>query len=113
MKANPSGNRQRWAGTLALVLVWWVQPQATANPERPTVTYGSATATTVGSQLTVKTSDRAFIEWKSFNIGVGESTRFVQPAPWSVIWNRINDVNPSQILGHLDANGIVVLQNQS
>ena len=28
-------------------------------------------------------------------------------------WNQINDANPSQILGNLDANGYVVLQNQN
>ena len=28
-------------------------------------------------------------------------------------WNQINDSNPSQILGNLNANGYVVLQNQS
>src|SRR6185369_4366982 len=49
--------------------------------------------------------------WQSFNIGVGESTRFVQPSSSSVVWNNINDGNPSQILGNLSANGYVVLQN--
>ena len=30
-----------------------------------------------------------------------------------MVWNHISDPNPTQILGHLDANGYVVLQNQS
>ncbi len=30
-----------------------------------------------------------------------------------MVWNQINDPNPSQILGNLNANGYVVLQNQS
>ena len=74
---------------------------------------GTATFTTAGSGLTVQTSDRAFINWQSFNIGVGETTTFVQPSSSSIVWNRINDSNPSQILGHLNANGYVVLQNQA
>ena len=28
-----------------------------------------------------------------------------------MVWNQINDANPSQILGNLNANGYVVLQN--
>jgi filamentous hemagglutinin family protein len=82
-------------------------------PQNPSVTSGSATFTSQGSQLTIQTSDRAFINWGSFNIGAGASTVFAQPNASSVVWNRINDPNPSQILGHLDANGYVILQNQS
>jgi filamentous hemagglutinin family protein len=63
--------------------------------------------------LTIRTSDRAFINWQSFNIGVGETTTFLQPSSSSLVWNRINDSNPSQILGNLNANGYVVLQNSS
>src|SRR4029077_19813 len=43
----------------------------------------------------------------------GETTSFIQPSSSSVVWNQINDRNPSQILGNLNANGYVVLQNQS
>src|SRR4051794_25166880 len=84
-----------------------------ANPTGHSVAQGSATFTTSGSQLTVQTSDHAFINWQSFNIGAGETTTFVQPSASSVVWNQINDSNPSQILGNLNANGYVVLQNQN
>src|SRR5262245_25774192 len=84
-----------------------------AAPSGATVSQGSATFSTQGSTLTIRTSDRAFINWQSFNIGVGETTRFLQPSSSSVVWNRINDPNPSQILGNLSANGLVVLQNTS
>src|SRR5258706_15122189 len=47
------------------------------------------------------------------NIGPAASTVFVQPSASSVVWNHINDPNASQILGHLDANGYVILQNSS
>jgi filamentous hemagglutinin family protein len=81
------------------------------NPVGGKVGQGSATFTTSGSQLTINTSDRAFINWQSFNIGVGETTTFVQPSSSSVVWNQINDPNASQILGNLNANGYVILQN--
>src|SRR5262245_33513195 len=84
-----------------------------ANPQNGTVLRGSATFSSQGPRFTVQTSDRAFINWGSFNIGVGETTTFVQPSASSVVWNRINDPNPSQILGNLQANGLVVLQNPS
>src|SRR5882724_3997799 len=86
---------------------------AQALPQNPSVAFGNASFNTQGSQLTINTSDRAFINWGSFNIGTAASTVFVQPSASSVVWNHINDPNPSQILGHLDANGLVVLQNSS
>lgn len=86
---------------------------AQANPINPTVRNGRATFTSQGPQLTIHTSDRAFINWQSFNIGLGETTTFIQPSSSSLVWNRINDPNPSQILGNLNANGYVVLQNSS
>jgi filamentous hemagglutinin family protein len=84
-----------------------------ANPSHPTVAQGSAVVSSQGSQLTVATSGNAVINWGSFNIGTGETTTFVEPSATSVVWNKIADPHPSQILGHLDANGYVVLQNQS
>src|SRR5208283_3763999 len=86
---------------------------ARANPLGGTVSQGSATFSTQGPQLTIQTSDRAFINWQSFNIGVGQTTSFLQPSSSSLVWNQINDPNPSQILGNLNASGYVVLQNPS
>lgn len=84
-----------------------------ANPVGPAVSQGHATFTSQGPQLNIRTSDRAFINWQSFNIGAGETTTFLQPSSSSIVWNRINDSSPSQILGNLNANGYVVLQNSS
>ena len=85
-----------------------------ANPTGMTVHGGSATATSSGSQLTVTTtSQRRSLNWQSFNIAAGETTIFNQPSATSIVWNRINDQNPSQIYGSLQANGIVVLLNSS
>jgi filamentous hemagglutinin family protein len=98
------------------LLTWqFCQFRAVANPTGGTVTQGSAGIAGGGtSQLTVtQTSPYAAINWQSFNIGAGETTTFVQPSSSSVIWNQINDSNPSQILGNLNANGYVVLQNQN
>jgi filamentous hemagglutinin family protein len=87
--------------------------QVEANPIGGVASQGTAAFTTAGSQFTINTSDRAFINWQSFNIVAGETTTFVQPSSSSLVWNQIHDSNPSQILGNLNANGYVVLQNQS
>ncbi len=53
-------------------------------------------------------SDRAVIEWNSFNIGANASTQFHQPNSGSVVVNRvIGGGDPTQILGTLRANGTV------
>jgi len=106
----------RQTAVMALFLLIWFNNRldVQANPTGGTVAPGAATISTKGSQLTIiQTSPTAFINWNSFNIGPGETTTFVQPSSSSVALNQINDVNPSQILGNLNANGYVFLQNQN
>ena len=87
-------------------------PQARANPTGGTVTQGAASFSASGSQFNVnQTSANALINWQTFNIGAGETVNFNQPSATSVAWNQVNDSNPSQILGNLNANGYVILQN--
>jgi filamentous hemagglutinin family protein len=82
-----------------------------ANPQGASVGAGTATFHAQGAQLTIQTSAFASINWQSFNIGVGETTTFQQPSSSSVVFNQINDQNPTQILGSLNANGYVFLEN--
>ncbi len=110
IKLFPSGPRMLAA---LLIAAQSGGPAARANPAGATVSQGAATIASQGANLTVRTSDRAFINWNSFNIGQGETTTFLQPSSTSLVWNQINDPNPSQILGNLNANGLIVLQNQS
>ncbi|MBX3746690.1 MAG: filamentous hemagglutinin N-terminal domain-containing protein [Verrucomicrobiae bacterium] len=86
---------------------------ALGNPNGPSVQSGTANVSVNGAQLNVTASHNAVINWQSFNIGAGETTRFIQPSASSVVWNRIHDRNPSQIHGSLEANGTVVLMNQA
>ena len=88
---------------------------ASANPafNTATISQGMATFTPSGSQLTITAANNTYINWTSFNIDAGETTTFVQPSSSSLVWNHIGDANPSQIFGTLNANGYVVLQNQS
>ena len=87
--------------------------RALGGPTGMTVVSGRATAVQNGSQLNITTSQNTVLNWQQFNIGAGETTRFIQPSSTSVVWNRILDQNPSQIFGNLSANGWVVLWNQN
>src|SRR5579875_805944 len=96
---------------LGTLLVGPVSP-AHANPQGGQVAAGQASITLSGNTLDIKqTTDKAVIDWRSFNIAPGELTAFSQPSASSMTLNRINDSAPSQILGTLTANGHVVLVN--
>src|ERR1019366_7947319 len=72
-------------------------PIAGANPAGGTVTNGSANIITSGPVLDVNQStQRAVIDWRSFNIAPSEATHFNQPSSSSVTLNRINDAKPSR-----------------
>ena len=95
------------------VLVQFLAPQIVkANPEGGQVVGGSAQITQAGKLLEVQqNSQRAVIDWRSFDIGVDEHTRFIQPNANALALNRIKSLNASQIAGKLSANGNVVLVN--
>ncbi|QRX83423.1 filamentous hemagglutinin N-terminal domain-containing protein [Glaciimonas sp. PAMC28666] len=65
---------------------------------------GAITTITQGSQ-------NLGLTWQSFNIAKQETVNFVQPNASAIAVNRIADVNGTQILGHLNANGQVFLIN--
>src|ERR1017187_1822050 len=102
----------RWLAALSAVLLSQaLASRVRANPVRAAVTQGSAVVSSQGRNLTVQTSGNAVINWGSFNIAAGETTTFVEPSATSVVWNNISGASASQILGHLNANGYVILQN--
>ena len=84
---------------------------ALANPLDPTVTHGGATFQQQGSTLSIINSPNAIIDWRSFSIGSGEITRFIQQSSASQVLNRVVGGDPSQILGTLQSNGRVFLIN--
>ncbi|NTY41081.1 two-partner secretion domain-containing protein, partial [Burkholderia diffusa] len=57
-------------------------------------------------------SQKAVINWNSFNVGAGSSVQFVQPSSTASVLNRVVGTNgTSQILGTLTANGQVYIVN--
>ncbi|MCE2745739.1 MAG: filamentous hemagglutinin N-terminal domain-containing protein [Burkholderiales bacterium] len=87
-------------------------PLALAGPQGGQVTAGSASIVQSGASLEItQHSDRAVIDWSSFDLEAGEQARFNQPSSSAVILNRINDIKPSTIAGRITANGQVILVN--
>src|SRR5262245_17203563 len=86
-----------------------------AGPEGGTVVARSATMEGAGpANVTInQSSSRAIINWNTFNIGAGESTRFNQPSSSAIVLNRVTGgQGPSEILGTLTANGRVFVINR-
>src|SRR3954447_2558097 len=85
---------------------------ASANPQGGAVVGGSATITQSGNTLTVhQATDRAAINWQSFNVAPGETTRFVQPNSGSWTLNSVFSPNAAVIAGSLQANGNIIIQS--
>ena len=95
-------------------LVPLVVSGALANPLGSQVVGGRATVQGQGtpSVTVTQSTNSAIVNWNTFNIGAGETTRFVQPNSGSVILNRVTGgLGPSELYGTLTANGRVFLVN--
>jgi len=84
-----------------------------ALPSGGNVAAGGSTVTTPssGNMVINQTTDRAIINWQSYNVGNGESVRYNQPNTGSISLNRVVGGSPSSILGSITANGRVWLVN--
>jgi filamentous hemagglutinin family protein len=84
-----------------------------ANPQDGVVSSGSANISSNATSVIInQTSNKAVIDWRSFNIDPSEKTQFIHPSSSAITINRI-DANQgvSKILGQLSANGQVWLIN--
>ncbi|MEM9145343.1 MAG: tandem-95 repeat protein [Pseudomonadota bacterium] len=85
---------------------------AYAGPQGGVVTSGQAAIQRQGALTTItQGTDRAALQWQSFDIGAGETVRFRQPSTSSIALNTILDRKPTEIRGNLTSNGQVWLQN--
>jgi filamentous hemagglutinin len=91
-------------GTLP-VLRGVVSGQATFQAPTP----GSARPTLTINQAT----QRAILDWNSFNVSRDSEVRFNQPSSTASVLNRIYSADPSVIQGRISANGQVLLINQN
>ena len=97
-----------YAGTIT------ISPLVFANPTDGVISAGSAIISTPNAQTTVinQSTNKAVIDWQSFNIASNEKTQFIQPSSSAITLNRVNSTNGvSQIFGALTANGQIILVN--
>ena len=91
------------------------EPAINQLPQGGLVTNGSASIAVDATNSAVlninQLSQRAIINWQSFNVGERAVVKFNQPGSSSVTLNKINSNNPSQIYGKIQAPGEVILQN--
>ncbi|MBX3364726.1 MAG: filamentous hemagglutinin N-terminal domain-containing protein [Phycisphaeraceae bacterium] len=101
------------SGGLAGGLVTLMCVPALAGPKGEKVVHGSATFDRAGEVTRITTSQKAIINYQSFNIGAGETVQFIQPSADSRVLNRIKGPDPTRIDGTLLANGHVYIVNQA
>jgi filamentous hemagglutinin family protein len=105
--------------SLAVALCWGLTPQVHANPIGGVAIQGQATFdSSQPGKLLVTTQNGAgtnssAINWQSFSIPAGNTTRIEQPNAASMSINRVVTNTPSVLFGTLSSNGSVVLVNQS
>lgn len=100
-----------WGGAAAAQAI-----APTTLPLGGVVAQGAATLQGAGSAaapvLNVnQSSQRAVLNWSSFNLGSAGTVNFNQPNAQSATLNRVQDMQPSQIMGRITAPGQVTLVN--
>lgn len=97
------------AGSLAAAAL---APAAWAGPDGGTVAQGQAQIARSGNLTAItQQSNRAVIDWRSFNVGASEAVDFRQPSAAAATLNRVLATDPSAILGRITANGSVFIVN--
>src|SRR3990167_1976831 len=84
------------------------------NPEGGEVVAGSASISSPDSSTVhiQQTTEKAVIDWRTFNIAPNEKTQFQQPGTNSITLNRVDpNQGASSIYGQISANGHVWLVN--
>ncbi len=102
------------AASLLLTRIAHAAPAGNELPAGGQVSAGQASISQSGNVMNINQgSERAAINWQSFNVGNDASVNFQQPDSNSVTLNRVEGGSPSQIYGQINANGKVFLTNSS
>ena len=104
--------RRRGGQVLSFVTGLIASVGASANPQGAQVAHGAASFAMPNARtLEITNSPAAVLNWRSFDIGHGETTRFIQQNAASSVLNRVTSGNSSEIFGNLVSNGRVFLIN--
>ena len=112
--ASAFGLRPLAVALFSIGLAHAAPPVPTQLPTGGLVVAGQAAISQNNAVMNVnQASNRAAIDWQTFNIGSQAQVNFNQPSASSAILNRVLDANPSQIFGNISSNGQVFLTNPS
>ncbi|AIF46698.1 hypothetical protein HY57_05185 [Dyella japonica A8] len=97
---------------LASALAMTGMARAASGPTGGQIIAGSGSIQQSGSTTTIQQNSPTLqLNWQSFNIGADQTVNFAQPGRSAIAVNRILGNTPSDIFGHLNANGQVWLIN--
>jgi len=102
---------RRWLVLALGFVVLFGSSVVQAKPKGQKVSRGRAKFSQQGDVTTIRASNKAVIDYSSFDIAQPETVRFIQPSSKSRVLNRIHSAKPTQIDGALKANGRVYLVN--
>lgn len=106
------GRRALMLSALAVSLGMTGLAQAGSGPTGGQITTGSGLIQQSGATTTIKQNSQMLsLNWQSFNIASNQTVNFEQPGASSIAINRVLSSTPSEIFGHLNANGQVWLIN--
>ncbi|MBT8633306.1 filamentous hemagglutinin N-terminal domain-containing protein [Polynucleobacter paneuropaeus] len=89
-------------------------PAANALPTGGKVVAGSATIAQSGNTMNInQSSQRAVINWNSFDVGSKATVNFNQPNAQAATLNYVNSASKSMINGAVNANGQVIFVNNN
>lgn len=98
----------------AVVLVFLFNIPVYAAPNGANVVHGDVNISQSGSNTVInQNTDKAIINWDSFDVNKGESVLFNQNSSSSIILNRVTNGLPTNIFGNISANGNVFILNQA
>ena len=107
MKQTPTHIR-----SIALAALMLASAQAAHAVGNGTIVDGSGNISRNGNTTTVtQTSNKMIVNWDQMNVGANDTLNFNQKSATSAVLNRINSVDPTTILGSLNANGRVFIVN--
>lgn len=111
-KATVNYRRRLLARGVFLSLPLSLFGAAHAAPQGASIVAGDVNIAQQSMQTTINQhSDKAIINWQSFDIDANEAVQFVQPGAAAIALNRVTNGNPTTILGQLGANGRVFVIN--
>ena len=85
---------------------------ANTLPTGGQVAAGQAAISQSGNAMTInQSSQRAVVNWETYNVGSQAKVNYNQPNSQAVILNRVTSATASQIDGAINANGRVIISN--